>query len=574
MSQTRILLYFLVTTIAIVLWTKYRKSDDVEVPIIKAPIGDISGMSMVTRHGRDIFAYKGIPYAQPPIGRLRFKRPQPFKDGSAWQGVFKAEKLAQKCVQISPIDGSTEGSENCLQLNVYVPKRESKTQGKLPVMVWIHGGGFMTGDSTEELYGPGALLDKDVILVAMNYRLNILGFLNLGSDDEASGNQGLWDQHEAIKWVQKNIEAFGGDANRVTVFGESAGGWSVTSQVASKVNKGLFHAAIIQSGGIDQPFLNFDKHRNMPEMHLEFAQKVGCSNVKCLQEKSLEDLYAQFFMFDQCQFQWELPSPLIWTPSDDSKLSKFPFFAQHPRQMLESGDFNVVPMMMGETRDEGLVFMAGLEFDQDKLKMFNDNLDECLALHMLGEYFHQTLPSNVQAKIDKLKQFYLHGNAINVQDWTFRNLSKMNTDGAMIRAGEIQVRQFAKKTPAYYYQLDFLGTTSVLDFYGKSTMQILIDMLKKVLGLKPKAIGVGHADDLLYLFTNVLNGLQTEEEAKMSDFMVELWTNFAIHHNPTPVDNAWPAYGVGGTTYVRLDTKLVFELDAEREKRQQFWRDL
>ena len=175
MSQTRILLYFLVTTIAIVLWTKYRKSDDVEVPIIKAPIGDISGMSMVTRHGRDIFAYKGIPYAQPPIGRLRFKRPQPFKDGSAWQGVFKAEKLAQKCVQISPIDGSTEGSEDCLQLNVYVPKRESKTQGKLPVMVWIHGGGFMTGDSTEELYGPGALLDKDVILVAMNYRLNILG---------------------------------------------------------------------------------------------------------------------------------------------------------------------------------------------------------------------------------------------------------------------------------------------------------------------------------------------------------------------------------------------------------------
>ena len=183
MSQTRILLYFLVTTIAIVLWTKYRKPDDVEVPIIKAPIGDISGMSMVTRHGRDIFAYKGIPYAQPPIGRLRFKRPQPFS-GSAWQGVFKATNLAQKCVQQSPIDGSLEGSEDCLQLNVYVPKRD-QNQGKLPVMVWIHGGGFITGDSTEELYGPGALLDKDVILVSMNYRLNILGFLNLGSDEQA-----------------------------------------------------------------------------------------------------------------------------------------------------------------------------------------------------------------------------------------------------------------------------------------------------------------------------------------------------------------------------------------------------
>ena len=486
MSQTRILLYFLVTTIAIVYWTKYRKSE-VEVPIIKAPIGDISGMSMVTRHGRDILAYKGIPYAQPPIGRLRFKRPQPFS-GSAWQGVFKATNLAQKCVQQSPIDGSLEGSEDCLQLNVYVPKRD-QNQGKLPVMVWIHGGGFITGDSTEELYGPGALLDKDVILVSMNYRLNILGFLNLGSDEQASGNQGLWDQHEALKWVQKNIEAFGGDANRVTVFGESAGGWSVTSQVASKVNKGLFHAAIIQSGGIDQPFLTFDRHKSRPEMHSEFAQKVGCSNVKCLQEKSLEDIYAQMFMFDQCQFQWELPYPLTWTPSDDSKLSKSPFFTQHPRQMLENGDFNVVPMMMGETRDEGLVFMAGLEFDQDKLNMFNDNLDQCLAVHMLGEYFHKTLPPNIQFKVEKLKQFYLHGNQINVQDWTYKNLSNMHTDGAMIRAGEIQVRQFAKKTRAFYYQLDFLGTTSVLDFYGKSTTQILSDMLKKFLGLKPKAIG-------------------------------------------------------------------------------------
>ena len=157
--------------------------------------------------------------------------------------------------------------------------------------------------------------------------------------------------------------------------------------------------------------------------------------------------------------------------------------------MLENGDFNVVPMMMGETRDEGLVFMAGLQFDQDKLNMFNDNLDQCLAVHMLGEYFHKTLSPNVQFKVEKLKQFYLHGNQINVQDWTYKNLSNMNTDGAMIRAGEIQVRQFAQKTPAFYYQLDFLGTTSVLDFYGKSTMQILTDMLKKFLGLKPKAIG-------------------------------------------------------------------------------------
>ena len=148
-------------------------------------------------------------------------------------------------------------------------------------------------------------------------------------------------------------------------------------------------------------------------MHSEFAQKVGCSTVKCLQEKSLEDIYAQMFMFDQCQFQWELPYPLTWTPSDDSKHSKSPFFTQHPRQMLENGDFNVVPMMMGETRDEGLVFMAGLEFDQDKLNMFNDNLDQCLAVHMLGEYFHKTLPPNIQFKVEKLKQFYLHGNQIN-----------------------------------------------------------------------------------------------------------------------------------------------------------------
>ena len=163
-------------------------------------------------------------------------------------------------------------------------------------MAWIHGGGFNTGSSGEFFYEPGYLLDKDVILISINYRLGIFGFLTLANEN-LSGNQGLWDQLGGLKWIKKNIAAFGGNPNKVTLFGESAGGWSVSYHLASQHSKGYFDAAIIQSGPLDMGLLHTDKFKTIPELHREFVETIGCntdSSVECLQDKSVKDLMDGF----------------------------------------------------------------------------------------------------------------------------------------------------------------------------------------------------------------------------------------------------------------------------------------
>ena len=191
MGKLKYLLYFTITVITAVLYYRKTTIPNVEAPLIKASVGDLTGYAQYTRKGRILHAYKGIPFVKPPIGNLRFKRPVPFEN-KAWEGTFEAVNEVKKCVQLDP-KKTLIGTEDCLQLNVYVPRIENT--GKLPVMVWFFGGGLQLGDVTQELYGPGALLDKDVILVLPNYRLNIFGFLSLGTD-ESPGNLGFWDQFE------------------------------------------------------------------------------------------------------------------------------------------------------------------------------------------------------------------------------------------------------------------------------------------------------------------------------------------------------------------------------------------
>ena len=309
MAALDLLGYFLLTSIALFFLSPLLlNQNNPQAPIVQAPIGDISGTCLISKKGRNIFAYQGIPYAKSPSGELRFKRPQSLPE-KAWQGVFDGTKSVTKCVQISEIPAliPVSGKEDCLQLNVYVPESKNPLEEGFPVMVWFHGGGFTAGDSSTRLYGPEFLLDKDVILVTVNYRLGIFGFLTLGIE-EISGNQGMWDQLESLKWVQKNIAAFGGDPNKVTIFGESAGGYSVSHHLTSHQSKGYFSAAIIQSGPLEQAFKPKEVQRSKDDIHKEFSMKMGCpfhkndpeSTVKCLQEKPVVDLMKGLQMFDQC----------------------------------------------------------------------------------------------------------------------------------------------------------------------------------------------------------------------------------------------------------------------------------
>ncbi|HZC43796.1 MAG TPA: carboxylesterase family protein, partial [Acidobacteriaceae bacterium] len=228
-------------------------------------------LTVVTDRGRiqgslsqdgKVRAFLGIPYAAPPVGPLRWKPPQPV---AAWSGVRSATSFGPRCMQTElfpdMVFRDSGPSEDCLTLNVWAPAAKASTP--LPVMVWIHGGGFVSGGSSEPRQDGEHLARKGVIIVSMNYRLGIFGFFALPSlvaesAQHAAGNYGLMDQAAALNWVHRNIAAFGGDPTKVTIFGESAGSISVSAQMASPLSRDLFVGAIGESGGaLTGPGLTF-----------------------------------------------------------------------------------------------------------------------------------------------------------------------------------------------------------------------------------------------------------------------------------------------------------------------------
>ncbi|XP_022079672.1 carboxylesterase 1D-like [Acanthaster planci] len=255
-----------------------------------------------------ITRYTGIPYAEPPTGQLRFAKPVP---RAPWSDVLNATDFGPSCPQI-PVGAASlfdqlfpnmNFSEDCLVLNVYVPHDAVASSGPLPVMIYIHGGGLTNGRG--DLYD-GTLLavQGQVIVVNFNYRLGLFGFLSTG-DDAAPGNYGLWDQRLAIQWVKDNIADFGGDPNQITIFGQSAGGWSVTYQMISPLNdNNLFQRVIAQSGAAfhGQIISGISAQREV----LNLASALGCDSpyesssrtvISCLRESSMQDLLRHSDLF-------------------------------------------------------------------------------------------------------------------------------------------------------------------------------------------------------------------------------------------------------------------------------------
>ncbi|KAJ8735151.1 hypothetical protein PYW08_014401 [Mythimna loreyi] len=239
-------------------------------------------LNLTTGRGQ-YYSFKGIPYARPPTGILRFKAPQ---TPLSWPGVRNAKQHGSMCPQLDIITNiRIPGNEDCLYINAYSPNMTPRRL--LPVMVYIHGGGYKSGSGNVDYYGPDYLLRRKMVVVTFNYRLDALGFICLGTE-EVPGNAGLKDQVAALRWVQKNIKHFGGDANRVTIMGQSAGSASVALHINSPMSKGLFHRAIALSGSpVCDWSLAFDPVRRAfvlgkmlgfetkdPEKLLEFLQSV------------------------------------------------------------------------------------------------------------------------------------------------------------------------------------------------------------------------------------------------------------------------------------------------------------
>ncbi|AWN24107.1 carboxylesterase [Deinococcus irradiatisoli] len=302
----------------------------------------------------DSRSFLGIPYAAPPVGGLRWKAPQP---AAPWTAPRDATRFGPVCPQTvialfalpGETPGTLKGQEDCLTLNVYTPA-EATPQSRLPVMAWIHGGSFVAGSSAG--YSGAELARKyGVVVVTMNYRLGALGWLSLpalGAEaGGSSGNYGLQDQQAALRWVQTNIAAFGGDPAKVTVVGESAGGMSVCAHLASPQSAGLFRGAIIQSGLCTSPgnAVTLDQAQNR---NTRYVSNLGCraTDLTCLRAVDPQKLLSTRVP------GLRAASALVWSPLYES--------ASLPLQLREafsSGQFNQVPVLNGTTHDEGRLFV-------------------------------------------------------------------------------------------------------------------------------------------------------------------------------------------------------------------------
>jgi para-nitrobenzyl esterase len=292
----------------------------------------------ITNSGVRIF--KGIPFAQPPVGDLRWKAPQPPVN---WEGVRKAYHFGPRAMQ-NPIYGDmgfrSDGlSEDCLYLNVWTP--DDAEPGSLPVLVYFYGGGFAAGDGSEDRYNGEMMARKGIVAVTVNYRLNVFGFLahpslTAESPNHASGNYGLMDQNAALKWVHANIAAFGGDPNRVTIAGESAGSFSVSAQMASPLSRGLFQQAIAESGS-----LLGGKHSSI----LAESEKIGEAFMANLGAKTVSEMRA-IPAEDLLKALAKPDSPWFFPVQDGS------FFDQSPNDVFADQKQAHVPLLVGWNNQE------------------------------------------------------------------------------------------------------------------------------------------------------------------------------------------------------------------------------
>ncbi|XP_050361436.1 juvenile hormone esterase-like [Nymphalis io] len=478
------------------------------VPFRKTPLGDLQGYYMETREGRQISAFTAIPYAVPPVGDLRFRAPIPIE---AWEGTLNASTVSPVCVQRNPYTRQKEivGQEDCLYLNIYSPfiGNDPIPEDKLlPVMVFIHGGGWMCGDGTTQMYGPEHLLDKDVLFVAINYRLGPLGFLST-QDEHCPGNNGLKDQQEALRFIQKTIHAFGGNNKSVTIFGESAGGASVNYHMLSETSTGLFHKAISESGTALVPWAESspgEAKRNAFRLakFLDCPQAPSERMINCLRNLNSYDIINTEFKFYEWDYEPMTPFKAVIEPNLPGA-----FLTRSPR-LPPNTDF--VPWLTGLNKDEGCLKSVWITAYLERYNEFMSSFDTIAPVTFY--YDNSPYPDTITMK---LREKYLGDDV----EATKQGIPKIYTDSYFAYPAVESVEQALNysKSPVYLYELTYRGANSFSQIFGDPVGDY----------------GVCHADELMYLFPiHFLQHEFTAEDYKILDLFVTLWTNFATSGNP------------------------------------------
>lgn len=475
--------------------------------------------------------FQGIPYAAPPTGPLRWASP---RRAAPWSGIRDATKPGNRCAQAEGLIDKASNTEDCLYLNVTTPRHSSAR--KLPVMVWIHGNGFINGAGS--LYDAQHLASTgNVIVVSPNYRLGIFGFLahpalDHGAARHLSGNFGLEDQQAALQWVQRNASAFGGDRANVTIFGESAGGTSVCSHLAAPGSAGLFQKAILQSAECTGekwspgPPTWFPLPRTEREQHgLDVAAKLGCPNVgtaaACLRAKPVKKLA-----------KW----------SDDG-LGSGPttgggVLPLSPQKAFATGHFNRVPLIEGTTRDEHRLFTAAIEAATGKQTTDASYQDE---VHTL---FGPTDAARILARYPS-DHFHSAGEALStvVTDWAWA-CPVLDRNRALSAHVPVYAYEFSDENAPWFTTLP-----------------------------KPNfPTGAFHGGELQYLFSDdQLPGPATTAQRQLSDQMMRYWSQFAHTGNPN-ARNApkWSPFQAGEHVQ-SLAPSAIGSADLAQEHQCTFW---
>jgi para-nitrobenzyl esterase len=463
-------------------------------PVVATASGLVRGTT--TGNTRE---FLGIPYAAPPVGNLRWRAPQP---AARWPGVREATSFAPHCPQPGSPFGVASTSEDCLYLNVYAPA--GGHLGNRPVMVWIHGGALVTGESDD--YNPAGLVRNGAVVVTINYRLGALGFLADSAlarhPGGPAGNYGLMDQQAALRWVQRNIRGFGGNPRNVTVFGESAGGLSTLSQLVSPGARGLFQHAIVESGtyALTQATL-----ASAESAGAAFAAKVGCTTntAACLRSVPVATILAN-----------ENAGTGGYQPNIDGDV-----LPQSIGTALSSGQFNHMPVIIGTNRDEWRLFV-GLTRAEGGPAVTAANYQAMIA-STLG------VPATVAAAI--AAQYPLSDFASPAAA-----LGAVGTDAIFACNAVTAEDALARYVPTYAYE-----------FSDENAPEVF---------LPPEGFpyGAAHASEIQYLFTlnaEAFPATLTPPQQQLAATMRGYWTNLATFGTPA---GGWPRFSVAHPVWRNL----------------------
>lgn len=487
---------------------------------VQLPTADGILEGVVSGDGK-VRTFKGIPFAAPPVGALRWQAPQPVVP---WTGVRQASEYGARAMQGRIFDDMIfhdDGpSEDCLYLNLWMP---AKPAGKLPVMVWIYGGGFVAGSTSEPRQDGGNLSKKGVMVVSMNYRMGIFGFLahpelTKESPHGASGNYGLLDMVAALQWVKRNIATFGGDPDNVTIFGESAGSFAVSALMASPLAQGLFHKAIGESGSILSAARPLATRAQAEEAGVKFAESAfGTASLEKLRALPAQELLDATL---------KAPRPSFRVTVDGW------FLPEDGRAIFAAGKQSRVPLLAGWNLDEGN-YRSFFTKDEPTLANFAARAKTQFGAN--ADAFLKAYAATTDAEAKRAAQDFAGDQFTGYSTWKWIELHRQ-TGGA----------------PVWRYKFE------------QTLPQIRPDA-------KPEADLVApHASEIEYVF-RVLSSRKADwqpEHRAVSELMADYWTNFAKTGNPNgPGLPSWPAYAAkDGDQVMHLNAQSAAAPDTQRAR--------